>query len=374
MATGAGDDYWDRQKLPAVVKHCILRRYLPIFLARTSMHGRRVVVMDGYAGRGNYDDGRPGSAGMMLEWALTAKQGARPVDYVLRFFEKDKANHAALSSLVDDYKARGVDVTAERADVVTRLPSVLDEALGVPLFLFVDPTGVGLPFDDLVAALNRPRNRQGWPPTEALVNFSYEAVRRIGGHVKSPKANEKTLQRLDEALGGDWWREYFTEGVTDEAVDAVVAGFIERLAGATKCFIASIPVRRDLHHKPLYSLAFASRYRRAEWLIGDVTAKCLDEGRREADERAGRLAVLSPTRRELEDSALPEIKANLLDLVGKVGEVTVGDYAELVFGDHWGLVGDTVVRRAIKSLHAEGKTPSNGVGGKVEDLRISPNP
>ena len=33
-----------------------------------------------------------------------------------------------------------------------------------------------------------------------------------------------------------------------------------------------------------------------------------------------------------------------------------------------------VVRRAIKSLYAEGKTPSNGVGGKVEDLRIAPNP
>ena len=41
---------------------------------------------------------------------------------------------------------------------------------------------------------------------------------------------------------------------------------------------------------------------------------------------------------------LPEIKANLLDLVGKVGEVTVGDYVEFVFGDHWGLVGETVVR------------------------------
>ena len=372
MATGAGDDYWDRQKLPAVVKHCILRRYLPIFLARTSTRGRKVVVMDGYAGRGNYDDGRRGSAGMMLEWALTAKQGARPVDYVLRFFEKDKANYAALSTLVDDYKRRGVDVTAERADVVTRLPSVLDEALGVPLFLFVDPTGVGLPFDDLVAALNRTRNRQGWPPTEALINFSYEAVRRIGGHVKSPKANKNTLQRLDEALGGDWWRDFFSAGVS-EPVDRVVMEFIARLAGATDCFIASIPVRREAHHKPLYSLVFATRYKRADWLIGDVTAKCVDEGRREADERAGRLG-LGPTRRDLEDSALPEIKANLLDLVGKVGEVTVGDYAEFVFGDHWGLVGETVVRRAIKSLYQECKTPSNGVGGKVEDLRVAPNP
>ena len=73
---------------------------------------------------------------------------------------------------------------------------------------------------------------------------------------------------------------------------------------------------------------------------------------------------------------MPDVEANLLQLVAQVGEVTVGDYPEQIFGDnHWGEVGERVVRRAIKSLHAKGLTPSTGVGSaKTENLRIAPNP
>ena len=160
-----------------------------------------------------------------------------------------------------------------------------------------------------------------------------------------------------------------------EAVDSVVADFIQLLSHWTRYdLVASIPIRRDVHHRPLYSLVLASRHRRAEWHLGDVTAKCLDEFRQAADARAGRLEP-SPRRQELEDAALADIEANLLALVDQLGvALPVGDYAGHMFGDHWALVGERVVRRAIKSLHAQGLTPSTGVGGKVEDLLIAPNP
>jgi three-Cys-motif partner protein len=374
MAKGAGEEYWASPNLPSQIKHCLMRKYVPIFLARTSKRGGKVLVLDGYAGRGTYDDGSLGSAGMLMQWALDRKQNATtPVDYILRFYEKDKTNFSYLEPIVDDYKTKGVDVVAERADVVRHLPEVVEEAVGIPLFLFVDPTGVGLPFAHLVAALNRPRNEQGWPPTEALINLSYDAIRRIGGHVTSKNPNEATMLILDEAMGGDWWREYFGEGVNDEAVADVVADFIGKLGHAVGpgTFVAAIPVRRDTHHKPLYSLVFVTRNHRAEWHIGDIAAKCLDEGRIAADEAAGRL-TLSPRRKDLEDQALGDIEANLRQLAAQLGEVPVGEYAEQIFGDHWGEVGETVVRRAIKSLHDQGLTPSTGVGPKIENLTIAP--
>lgn len=375
MAKGAGDEYWASPNLPSKVKHCIMKKYVPIFLGRTSVVSGKVLVLDGYAGRGTYEDGSPGSAGMLLQWALDRKQhGPRPVDYILRFYEKDRKNYSYLQPLVDQYKSQGVDVVAERADVVRHLPEVVQQSAGIPLFLFVDPTGVGLPFDDLVAALNRPRNARGWPPTEALINLSYDAIRRIGGHVTSPSPNQKTMATLDEAMGGDWWRGYFVDGVTHEAVEGVVAEFIERLGHSVGpgTFVASIPVRRDTHQKPLYSLVFVTRNHRAEWHIGDIAAKCLDEGRIAADEAAGRLAI-SARRKDLEDAAIGDLEANLLKLSEQLGvEYPVGDYAEQIFGDHWGEVGEVAVKRAIKSLHAKGLTPSTGVGGKTENLRFAP--
>jgi three-Cys-motif partner protein len=376
MAKGAGYEYWESPTLQSKIKHCMMSKYVPIFLGRTSAISGKVLVLDGYAGRGSYEDGSPGSAGMLLQWALDRKQhGTKPVDYILRFYEKDKTSFSYLMHMVDEYKSKGVNVVAERADVVTHLPKVVEEAAGIPLFLFVDPTGVGLPFNDLVAALNRPRNAKGWPPTEALINLSYDAIRRIGGHVTSDSSNEKTMATLDETMGGNWWREHFADGVTPEAVDEVVIGFIERIGHRTGCFIAAIPVRRDTHHQPLYSLVFASRNRRSEWHVGDIAAKCLDEGRIAADEAAGRL-TLSPRRKDLEDAALRDIEDNLLRLVAQVGEITVGDYPEQIFGDDdWGEVGERIVRRAIQSLHKKGLTPSTGVGSqKTEYLKIAPNP
>jgi hypothetical protein len=71
--------------------------------------------LDGYAGRGTYEDGTPGSAGMLLQWALDRKQfGTKPVDYILRFYEKDRTSFGYLKSLADDFKSKGVDVVAER--------------------------------------------------------------------------------------------------------------------------------------------------------------------------------------------------------------------------------------------------------------------
>lgn len=54
MATGAGDEYWKEQALPSVFKHTLLDKYMPQFAGMTGSvaRGRRVVYLDGYAGRG----------------------------------------------------------------------------------------------------------------------------------------------------------------------------------------------------------------------------------------------------------------------------------------------------------------------------------
>jgi three-Cys-motif partner protein len=371
MAVGAGEQYWGGRNLPSLLKHEILRRYLPIYLARTSARPGKVVVLDVYAGRGVYDDGKLGSAGMMLKWALDKRNSSQPTEYVLRFFEKDRKNYQALAAHVDTYSGSGIDVVAERADAIVRVDEVVAAAIGLPLFLFVDPTGVGLPFDVLAGALTRPTNQRGWPPTEALINFSWEAVRRIGGHVHSKHRNEATLETLNRAVGGDWWQAHFASGVTNEGVMAVVEGFEVRLQEATKTAVLSVPVRRDVTHKPIYSLMFCTRNPRGAWHFGDATAKSLADWRKAADETFERLDV-SPTKAELEAAALPDVESALLDLVATKGEIVVGNHPMTIFGDHYGEIGETAVRAAIKSLHKKDLTPSNGIGGKTEDLRVKP--
>jgi hypothetical protein len=116
---------------------------------------------------------------------------------------------------------------------------------------------------------------------------------------------------------------------------------------------------------------FVTRNRRGAWHFGDAAAKSLDEWKNAADEKFGRLAV-GQTRADLEAAAIPDLEANILAILAEKGAFTVGDLPTIVFGDHYGEIGETAVRAAIKSLHKKGLTSSDGRGGKAENLKVEP--
>ncbi len=124
MATGAGDRYWDKQRLPSVLKHDLLRRYLPVFAGKTGSKSNGVVYLDGYAGRGRYEDGTPGSAERILQ--IAEEQSRRGIGYRLFFHETERKNYAALKPVVDEYKARGVQAEASPEEVIKGLGKVID--------------------------------------------------------------------------------------------------------------------------------------------------------------------------------------------------------------------------------------------------------
>ena len=77
-----------------------------------------------------------------------------------------------------------------------------------------------------------------------------------------------------------------------------------------------------------------------------------------------------PSLEEVEAEAMPVIAENIARLLEKNERIKVGDYPGEVFGDYLGVVTEKVVRAAVKHLHAQGRTPSTGVGGKTPDLIV----
>lgn len=381
MAAGAGDPYWGRQGLPSVFKHELLRLYLPKFGGKTGSRGRGVVYLDGYAGRGRYEDGSPGSAERILKIAEDQRRAG--INYRLFFHEKDPKSYDVLKPVVDEYAARGVQAKASPENVSRGMDEVISVARDTPLFLFLDPCGLGLPFDRLTGTLTGPRVSQ-WPPTEVLLNFSLEAVRRIGGHVVAEAPNEKTMARLDVALGGTWWRDIIrNNGVTDDAVSQIVHEFVDRFSEATNMHVYFIPVRRAPHHKPVYYLVFGTRSMLGIWYFADAAARATEkwwetlDARESAREEAAGIVPLfdipnpmRPDIKEVETEARPVIAENIAELADRYGKFKVGDRPAEVFGDYLGRVRETVVRTAIKDLHAAGRTPSDGKGSPIAGLTV----
>jgi three-Cys-motif partner protein len=384
MATGADDQYWEKQRLPSVFKHDLLGRYLPVFAGKTGSAAPGVVYLDGYAGRGRYEDGSPASAERILQ--ISENQGRIGVSYRLFFYERNREDCAILKQVVDEYVARGVRAEARCSEVIRGLDEVVNAAEGKPLFLFLDPCGLGIPFSVLVKTLSGPRAAK-WPPTEILLNFSLDAVRRIAGHVASPTPDETSMARLDEVLGGAWWRELVEHGVSDEAIDAIVKGFVGHLGLATGMQTFAIPVRRHPAHKPVYYLVFGTRNSLGIWHFADDVARATEtwwstfdvQEAAKLEKKVGieplfpaSLLMRKQDLSEVEAEARSVIAENIARLVASRGPCRMRDFPAEVFGDYLGRVRETVVRAAIKDLHNQGRTPSNGVGRRIADLVVSP--
>jgi three-Cys-motif partner protein len=176
MAKGTSAGFFGTRRAPAVLKHEVLRQYVAPYagMAGSTNSEGRVVLLDGYAGEGRYADGSPGSPLLALETAKSLLP-KRVLECV--FIEKERKSFVSLQAVVGEYKAQGVKCEAIHGRVEDHLDAVVQQATGVPLFMFLDPCGLAPPYGRLVAAMTGSRagsyppdrgpaqlQRQGCPP------------------------------------------------------------------------------------------------------------------------------------------------------------------------------------------------------------------
>ncbi|MFC9625681.1 three-Cys-motif partner protein TcmP [Streptomyces sp. NPDC056930] len=262
---------------------------------------------------------------------------------------------------------------------------VLRVAEGLPLFLFLDPCGLGLPFDRIVQTLNQRRSTpRRWQPTEFLMNFSMDAVRRLGGNARSARGLERSSERFDEACGGRWWREYFRPDEPAEAdVDEIVAAqYAQRLREKTGMCVQSVPVARKPGQKAMYHLVFGTRSEHGLWFFGDAVARARDawwegleikEEREDPDALFSATSVVRPDPQEVTDAAVPARADNMERILHRQKRpFKLLDHTLDVFGAYYGQVTEPAARKAVKLLHSSGRTASTGVGGRTHELIVRP--
>ncbi|MFE4540216.1 three-Cys-motif partner protein TcmP [Streptomyces scopuliridis] len=383
MATGTDRDYWASQALPSVLKHKLLGQYIPRFGGMTGSRGGKVVYLDGYAGEGRYESGDAGSAELAMQVAAHHLE-KNALLWNCFFVEQKPDSVARLEQVAADYRAKGVDARVHHGDVDGVLDEVLRAAGGLPLFLFLDPCGLGLPFDRIVETLNQRRSAPGrWQPTEFLMNFSMDAVRRLGGNARSVRGLERSSETFDKACGGPWWREHFRPDQPAVAnVDEVVAAqYAQRLREKTGMFVHSVPVIRKPGQKAVYHLVFGTRSEHGLWFFGDAAARARDawwekleiKEEREEDALFSVASVVRPDPQEVTDAAVPAMADNMARILDRQKRpFKLLNHTLEVFGDYFGQVTEPAARKAVKLLHSNGLTASTGVGGRTHELIVEP--
>lgn len=370
-------DFFNSKKAAAVLKHEILKGYVPPFVMKTGKFSRdnRVVIMDGFAGAGRYEDGGAGSPAIFAEAAR--KTPSRKLECY--FVEKDKGNYQALRQMLE---AEGDAITWEawQGTAGAHIDEVLTRADGLPLFMFLDPYGIGPDFAQAQDIFQqRPGGRPGDPATEMLFRVDAGALRRILGVYRSSSTHpgrDGQIRAVDTLAGGTWWRDE-DDGI--RTGEAFLEWFFDRYVGnlgqAIGCGAWFNDVKQKPEHQPAYYLVFLTRHMDGVEVFGEALSCALGKWRRAVFDEAvaveaanGQLALIDPNEqfnedeRRLEEGWHDAIEGNLRDLLRRRDHFVVRDEISEVFGDTIGRARTKHLRVALKRLAKDGTTSSDGVG------------
>jgi three-Cys-motif partner protein len=372
--------FFQTKQAAAILKHAILDAYVDPFTMKTgsTSTGRRVAFVDGYAGEGRYADGREGSPALLIRKAH-ALASRRQLECVL--VEAEQKAYERLCEVVAR-EGRGLIIDTLNGAIEEHLGTVINMKKDVPLFLFLDPYGLMVPFREVAKVFDRPGGL-GAPATEVLINFSTVALRRIAGHLHSRSANEATLARMDKVCAGDWWRHVWLQHAPDKtasdqdreaAEEAVVIGYAERLGKVGDTGWWTFDVRNRPHLRPAYHLVFLTRHRDGLELFGEALSLGLEKWRREVFEAEVKTkdARLFSDKDwfEYDEKALAtgwqnEIEENLRRLLDKHPRFRILDKYADVYGEALGKARSKHLRAAWKQLYADGVTKTDSKGSLI---------
>lgn len=168
-------------------KHELLRGYLGAWLpimARGRLKPKRVIVLDGFAGPGVYDNGEEGSPLIALRTVLGHAHAhlLKGTTFSFVFLEPDEARYASLVEQLAEFQAAHQPWPSNI--VLTHRQMTFEEGgewilagLGkralAPIFAFIDPFGVsGLPLDLI-------RRMSQFDKAEVFINFMMNTTQRF---------------------------------------------------------------------------------------------------------------------------------------------------------------------------------------------------
>lgn len=373
--------FFEEPQGAAILKHGILKRYLPLFTTKVGSAAGEVVYIDCYAGPGLYNDGSEGSPALALATADAIAGFHAKASLHGHLIERKPGSVEKLRELLENRGVATWEVHQGRAeDHVPGILATLD--CEVPVFAFIDPFGLPIPFDMVVDIMKRAGAWDGsWSrtgaATEVLMNFSKSGINRVGGQLtgtgKDPawlKARDTMVDRMDSALGGDWWHDIWCSGDQDR-VDQIRAGYAERLrkAAGGRWAYFDIGVSDTWQGPATYQLLLFTQHEHGVWGFHESLSLAQEEYRAYCYRTEG-ILDLDPLR-DREAKWVQHIEENVERLLAagkpfepvyKLGEV---------FGDAFGEARQKHLRKALKNLQKDGKL-STDPKGDLGELTLKP--
>ncbi len=267
------DEFFDEQKPWSRLKNRILGSYMPPYMAKVAKLGKRIIIVDAFAGPGRFNDRTAGSPLIIAEAAEKFAAGK----YDAYFFNNRESHHNLLAGFLERQgisAAKPVfgDAIEQLADLIARLR---DETL----FLYIDPYGLDCEYDLLRPLLERPKRHS----TEIMINLHMPISHRLGSRytvqrdgVEDPKIR-RYHEKLTRVYGGNYWWDILIEGQYANAKkreEALINHYRGMLTSTGYLsYSGACPIREKTDSATKYFMVFASPHPDALLLLNDEMCK-----------------------------------------------------------------------------------------------------
>lgn len=272
------DDFFKEKKLWSEVKDELLGCYLKPYIQKVLNTRKPIVYVDCFAGKGIFEDGKPGSPIIALDTMKdcllhTQVEGCSIAPYFidLNYAEDLKRNISA-------YKVPEKNIISGKYE--EEIEEILSGKEGSNLFLYIDPYGIKALnhkfFDDFSGS-------KKYNSVELLINlnsygFIREGCRVLGVNFGDEalledlveyettklEQNEKSVNLLNEIAGGDYWKEIIqnkNRGTIDtkEAEKLFADQYCARLKHNYR-YVLNMPLRIKRGQAPKYRMVHATNH------------------------------------------------------------------------------------------------------------------
>ena len=266
------DKEFFRGKRPwSKIKDKVIGGYMPAYLRKVAKLGKSILLIDGYAGPGVFDDGSPGSPLIMCSAAEEHVKG----QYSAIFVNYNRSHHKKLQDIL---KKQGWDSRAKaiRGDSSQLLNEISAQLSDQTVFVYLDPFGLkGCEFRTLEPFLTRTQTFS----TEIVINMSMPITHRLAapkakaeGRENDPKITS-FRNRMTAVFGGEYWKDIYFSDLSPEEKEIAVMEEYRNLISRYLPYSGSCPVREDTSSRIKYFITFASRHPDAMVLMNDEMCK-----------------------------------------------------------------------------------------------------
>lgn len=373
MTHKADGQFFEEKRNWSRRKDEILRCYLSAYIPKIMNLKRPVIIIDGFAGPGLFEDQSHGSPLIIcnavkdaLSKNLRARQKLRVV-----CIEKDEEIFAKLESNLKHFEF----ASAKHGSFIDFADKIAQVANTHSLFLYVDPFTVrGLVWEELDRIYS---SLDSGSSVEVLLNLNSQSFVRealsvlktdLSGMDDESSGDEQVIgdtqiATLNSIAGGTWWKELIAERLD---FPSTVTEFSRRYCEQMKRRFAEVvfhPIKAKPHHTVAkYDLVFGTRHVDGLKLMNDEMVK----SRRELADMA---LPKEPTLFEVRSEELVPDVQRLPQIILDIARIPSArkEVMAVVVKSHFCEFHQTEIRRCIATLLATNQLKSDSRSSRIND-------